>query len=88
MNRYYKSLLSLFMSALLLFSVCIPALASYSPQMPEINVYTLVPDGEVSESGYQAQKIVDENGEEVVIESASSTKKPTSNKLSLIHDKY
>ncbi len=88
MRRYYKSLLSLFMSVLLLFSVCIPALASYTPQMPEINVYTLVPDGGVSESGYQAQKIVDENGEEVVIESTSSTKKPVSNKLSLIPDKY
>lgn len=88
MNRYCKSLLSLFMSALLLFSVCTPALASSAPEMPEINVYTLVPDGEVSESGYQAQKIVDENGEEVVIESTSSTKKLVSNKLSSIPEKY
>ncbi len=88
MNRYCKSLLSLFMSALLLFSVCTPALASSAPEMPEFNVYTLVPDGEVSETGYQAQKIVDENGEEVVIESTSSTKKPVSNKLSSIPKKY
>ncbi len=88
MKRYCKSLLSLFMSALLLFSVCIPALASDTQEMPEFNVYTLVPDGEVSESGYQAQKIVDENGEEVVIESTSSTKKLFSNKLSAIPSEY
>ncbi len=88
MKRYYKSLLSLLMSVLLVFLVCTPALASYTPDKLDYQIYTLVPDGEVSESGYQAQKIVDENGEEVVFESSTSTKKPISNKAPSIPAQY
>ncbi|MBE6782507.1 MAG: hypothetical protein E7536_00660 [Ruminococcaceae bacterium] len=53
----------------------------------DFSVYSLVPTGEVSESGYQEMMWVDETGEEVVIESSPS-KKPLSNQSSTIPSKY
>ncbi len=88
MKHYYKSLLSFVMSVLIIFSVCTPALASYTLKETQYTIYNLVPDGEVSETGYQAQKIVDENGKEVLFKSASSTKKPVANKVTLIPSSY
>ncbi|MBP3330503.1 MAG: hypothetical protein J6L89_06685 [Clostridia bacterium] len=58
-----------------------------SADIPDFSVYNLVPEGEISESGYQEMIWVDENGDEVVFESTNSNK-PHSNQSSSIPSKY
>lgn len=87
MKRYYKSLLSLFMTAVILVSVSVPAISVFAKEGIIYSEINLVPDGEVSETGYLNEMWVNENGEEVVFESLSDSK-PVPNKGSYIPAKY
>ncbi len=100
MKRFYKSVISLLLSVAIIFSLYVPINAvsvaeevvnnednSKIIDMSEISVYNLVADGEVSDSGYLNYKWVDENGEEFIIESDSSTK-PYSNQNTYLPEKY
>ena len=101
MKRYYKSVLSLMLIFVMIFTLYVPSGAvsdsgeiatettdvMSSADIPDFSVYNLVPAGEVSESGYQEMIWVDENGEEIVFEPAASNK-PHSNQSSSIPSKY
>ena len=87
MKRYYKSLLSFFMCAVILISVFLPAIGVSAEENIVYSEISLVSDGEVSESGYLNEIWVDEDGEEVKLASISDGK-PVPNKLSEIPEKY
>ncbi len=88
MKRYYKSLLSFFMSGIIAISVFIPAINVNASEQFEYSTITLVPEGEVSETGYMREKWVDENGEDVTIPDVEKTKKPVSNGYVEIPSEY
>ena len=87
MKRYYKSLLSLFMSAVIVLSVLTPMINVAATDKPEISVVNLVASGDVSETGYLSEKWVDEEGNEVSFDSVV-TKKPVANHSVSIPSKY
>ncbi len=87
MKRYYKSLLSLFMSAIIVLSVMTPMINVTATDKPEISVVNLIADGDVSDTGYLSEKWVDENGKEVTFD-YTATKKPVANHSVSIPSKY
>ncbi len=87
MKRYYKSLLSLFLAGIMAMSISIPGISVSAEILYESSVITLVPDGEVSETGYLSEKWVDENGNDVDI-SNSSSNKPVANNSGVLPSSY
>ncbi len=87
MKRYYKSLLSLFMAAVIAFSLFVPAISVSAEEGIIYSEINLVPDGEVSETGYLNEIWIDENGDEVVFDSISDSK-PVPNNGSLVPSEY
>ena len=100
MKRFYKSVISLMLSLTMIFSLYVPSNAVSVMEetllgkveenildTSKLSVYSLVADGDVSDTGYLNYKWVDENGKEFVIESGVSDK-PSSNKVAYIPSKY
>ncbi len=72
MKRYYKSLLSVILALIMAMNIFIPAMSVSAKTIYETSLVSLVPDGEVSETGYLNEILVDENGNEVVFDSEPS----------------
>ena len=72
MKRYYKSLLSVILVLIMAMNIFIPAMSVSAKTIYETSLISLVPDGEVSETGYLNEILVDENGNEVIFDSESS----------------
>ncbi len=79
MRRYYKSLLSFLLSAVIVMCSLLPAINVYASDNLTYSTLTLVPDGEVSETGYLSEKWVDESGADAMISDPEKTEKPVPN---------
>ncbi len=88
MRRYTKSLLSFFLSVTILLSICAPGITVSATTMPNLSILTLVPDGEVSDSGYLNQVWIDEDGNKVDLDYTPSSGRPGSNKVTNIPSYY
>ena len=87
MKRYYKSLLSVILAVIMAMTIFIPGISVSAKILYESSVITLVPDGEVSETGYLSEKWVDENGKNVDLNNSSS-KRPVANNSGILPSSY